>query len=286
MQPAVPVVETISAIRSWSRAARARGVSVGLVPTMGALHEGHLSLIRRAAAECAEVIVSVFVNPMQFNDARDLAAYPRSLDADVPTAASAGATAIFAPSEGEMYSFGAPLTRVEVSRLTDGLCGAARPGHFAGMATVVTKLLAACEPDRAYFGEKDYQQLVVVTRMVDDLNLAVRIVPCPTVREPDGLAMSSRNARLSPAEREQAPLISRALRSAEAAFRAGERDAAELVRLAREVLAGATLGAMDYVELVDARDLTPVTRVGRDALLAVAVRFPSARLIDNVVLRV
>jgi len=280
------VYHTIAEARAASRQARSRGAVVGLVPTMGALHEGHASLIRRAADECGHVIVSIFVNPTQFDEPGDLSAYPRTLDADLEVCAACGAAAVFCPSEAEMYPHGRPLTRVSASGLTDRLCGATRPGHFDGVATVCTKLFSACEPDRAYFGEKDYQQLLVVRRLVADLNLPVEIVPCPLIREPDGLALSSRNARLSSEERAEALVISRSLFAASALFERGERSVAALVDAVRAALADLYLGEVDYVELLDADDLSHIERVDRDAVLAVAVRFPSARLIDNVILRV
>lgn len=254
---------------------------MGLVPTMGALHEGHLSLIRAARADNDVVAVSIFVNPTQFGPREDLDRYPRDLEGDSVLCADAGADLIFCPSAEEMYP--EPYsTWVEVEGLTDGLCGRSRPGHFRGVCTVVSKLLNICGPDRAYFGEKDVQQLAVVTRMVRNLDFPVEIVPCPTVRESDGLAMSSRNARLSPEERAQAPVLYRALRAACDRVRAGERDAAALERLIRSILAEAPLGEVDYVEIVDAGDLRPVTTLSGQTVMALAVRFGDTRLIDNV----
>ncbi len=278
------VIREVAQIRTAARAARARGLVVGLVPTMGALHEGHLSLIRRARAECGLVAVSVFVNPLQFGEGEDYDRYPRTLERDTALSESAGADLVFAPSATEMYPEGRPLTTVSVARLTERLCGAHRPGHFDGVTTVVAKLFAACEPDRAYFGEKDYQQYRVIARMAGDLNLPVEVVPCPIVREADGLAMSSRNAFLSPEERGQALALSRALRAARAAYEGGERDVPRLLAGVREVLAEAPLGTPDYVEIVDALSLEPVTEARGPVVLALAVRFPSARLIDNTVL--
>jgi len=277
----IPCLATVSEIRAALAEARAGGDSIGLVPTMGALHEGHLSLIRAARAENDVVVVSIFVNPTQFGPNEDLKRYPRDLEGDGLLCAEAGADLIFCPSAGEMYP--EPYsTWVEVEGLTGGLCGRSRPGHFRGVCTVVSKLFNICDPERAYFGEKDAQQLAVVTRMVRNLDFPVEIVPCPTVREADGLAMSSRNARLSPQERAQAPVLYRALSAAYDRVRAGERDAPALDRLIRSILAGAPLGEVDYVEIVRADDLTPVATLSGENLMAVAVRFGETRLIDNV----
>jgi pantoate--beta-alanine ligase len=277
-------LERIDEVRAAARGARARGTVVGLVPTMGALHEGHLSLIRRAGAECGLVIVSVFVNPLQFGPGEDFERYPRTLAEDARLSESAGADVVFAPATSEMYPGGKPLTAVSVSGLTARLCGAHRPGHFDGVTTVVAKLLAVCEPDRAYFGAKDYQQYRVIARMAEDLNLAVGVVPCPIVREPDGLAMSSRNAFLGPEERVQALSLSRGLLAAREAYRAGERAAATLLAAVYASLSAAPLGVTDYVEMVDAVSLEPVPRADSASVIAVAVRFPSARLIDSIAL--
>lgn len=274
---------TTAATRAALEQARARGLTVGLVPTMGALHEGHLSLIRKARADGGVVIVSIFVNPTQFGQGEDLRHYPRPLEHDRDLAAAAGADLIFAPSVLEMYPEGYS-TWVDLEGLTAGLCGRSRPGHFRGVCTVVTKLLNICRPDRAYFGEKDAQQLVVVTRMARDLNLAVEIVPCPTVREADGLALSSRNARLTAEQRQEAPVLYRALLAARELLHGGERDAAVLDGTVRSVLAEATLGRIDYVEIVNKADLSPVVTVRGECLVAVAVWFGDTRLIDNITL--
>ncbi len=274
---------TTAATRAALEQARARGLTVGLVPTMGALHEGHLSLIRKARADGGVVIVSIFVNPTQFGQGEDLRHYPRPLEHDRDLAAAAGADLIFAPSVLEMYPEGYS-TWVDLEGLTAGLCGRSRPGHFRGVCTVVTKLLNICRPDRAYFGEKDAQQLVVVTRMARDLNLAVEIVPCPTVREADGLALSSRNARLTAEQRQEAPVLYRALLAARELLHGGERDAAVLDGTVRSVLAEATLGRIDYVEIVNKADLSPVVTVRGECLIAVAVWFGDTRLIDNITL--
>jgi len=274
---------TTAATRAALEQARARGLTVGLVPTMGALHEGHLSLIRKARADGGVVIMSIFVNPTQFGQGEDLRHYPRPLEHDRDLAAAAGADLIFAPSVLEMYPEGYS-TWVDLEGLTAGLCGRSRPGHFRGVCTVVTKLLNICRPDRAYFGEKDAQQLVVVTRMARDLNLAVEIVPCPTVREADGLALSSRNARLTAEQRQEAPVLYRALLAARELLHGGERDAAVLDGTVRSVLAEATLGRIDYVEIVNKADLSPVVTVRGECLIAVAVWFGDTRLIDNITL--
>ena len=278
----IPCLETISGIRTFLEEARAQGCSIGLVPTMGALHEGHLSLIRRACSENGLVVVSVFVNPTQFGPGEDLEVYPRDLKRDRALAETAGADVVFSPAVAEMYPEGFS-TWVEGEGLTSGLCGATRPGHFRGVCTVVTKLLNICWPERAYFGRKDAQQLAVVQRLVRDLDLAAEIVPCSTVREADGLAVSSRNTRLTAEERAQAPVIYRALRVAEGYVRGGERDARVIEALVRRVLAEAGLCRVDYVEVVRADDLTSTTVVSGESLIAVAAWFGGTRLIDNIV---
>jgi pantoate--beta-alanine ligase len=281
---AIRCLTTIVEVRAALDPARAQGASVGLVPTMGALHEGHLSLIRAARAENDAVVVSIFVNPTQFGPSEDLERYPRDLERDHGLAERAGADLIFAPAVGEMYPE-RYSTWVEVEGLTAGLCGRSRPGHFRGVCTVVAKLLDICLPDRAYFGEKDAQQLAVITRMVRDLDMRVQIVPCPTVREPDGLAMSSRNTRLMPAERAQAPVLYRALSAARDLVQGGELEAAALDQAVRSVLAEAPLAEVDYVEIVRVDDLTPVTAIGGECLIALAVWFGDTRLIDNIRVR-
>jgi len=280
MSASIPCLSTISELRALLDEHRGRGACVGLVPTMGALHEGHVSLIRAARAENDVAVVSIFVNPPQFGPDEDLAKYPRDLERDRQLAEEAGADLIFHPSAAEMYRDG-HSTWVDVEGLTAGLCGRSRPGHFRGVCTVVTKLFAICQPERAYFGEKDAQQLAVIKHMVRDLNLLVQIVPCPTVREADGLAMSSRNVRLAPEQRAQAPMVHRALEAARELVRKGERNAAVLAGAIRTVLAEAPLGEIDYVEIVDAGELTPVTTIAGECLIALAVRFGDVRLIDN-----
>jgi pantoate--beta-alanine ligase len=279
------VARTIGEIRSAvAEARRAGAAAVGLVPTMGALHEGHYSLIEAARGECDFVVVSIFVNPTQFGLGEDYLQYPRALPGDLAGCESRGVGAVFAPEAKEMYP-GVPTTTVHVGALSEVLCGAHRPGHFDGVCTVVAKLFGAAAPDAAWFGRKDYQQLVVIRRMVADLNLPVRIEEVPIVREPDGLAMSSRNGRLTPQERSQAPALSRALREAQGRVAQGAQEAR---KVAGEIRAGiekwAPLGDIDYVEIVDPATLGGVVTVTRPAVAAVAVRFPSARLIDNVLL--
>ena len=257
-----------------------RGRTIGLVPTMGALHAGHLSLIRRAREACDEVVVSIFVNPAQFDDAADLAAYPRDEDRDVALASEAGADLVFAPAADEVYPPGF-ATSVQVGGITSVLEGAHRgAAHFAGVTTVVTKLLNVVSPDVAYFGQKDAQQSVVIRRLVRDLDLPVRIEVCPTVREPDGLALSSRNARLSAEERRRALAIPRALAAAGDLVAGGERDPDAILASARAHLDVPGVH-VEYVALVDPYELEPVAWLSAPSLLAVAVRVGSTRLIDN-----
>jgi len=270
-------LRTVGAVREHVRAARAAGRAIGLVPTMGAFHDGHLSLIRAARAACDEVVVWLFVNPSQFDEAADLAAYPRREAEDAALAAREGADVLFAPAAEEVYPPGFATT-VNVAGLGDVLEGAHRPGHFAGVATVVTKMLNMVAPDVAFFGRKDAQQLALVRRLVRDLDVPVRIEALPIVRDPDGLAMSSRNARLSPDERRRALALHRGLRAAEAAFAAGERDPARL-----RAAVGAQLDGVDaeYVALVDPDTFRPLDAVDGRVLVAVAARVGATRLIDN-----
>jgi pantoate--beta-alanine ligase len=282
----VEVIRTIEAVRASSDAARARREAVGLVPTMGALHEGHASLFRRAREERDHVVASIFVNPLQFGDPGDLAAYPRDEERDLALAEQLGADVVFAPSAEEMYPRGAPEVTVDPGPLGERLEGAARPGHLRGVATVVAKLFHAMGPGAAYFGEKDAQQLAVIRRMVRDLSFPVEVVACPTVREPGGLALSSRNARLSDEQRDAAGVLFFALTEAAERARSGERDAARLVAvMAREI--GATSQArLDYAVVVDDETFEEVRSlegVGRARAL-VAARFGDVRLIDNLVL--
>lgn len=258
---------------------------VGLVPTMGALHDGHLSLIRRARADCDTVVVSLFVNPAQFRPGEDLEAYPRDEERDVALAEAEGVDVLFAPPTEEVYPPGFD-TRVQVGRLTSVLCGdpdRRGPDHFTGVATVVVKLFNMVAPDVAYFGQKDAQQALVIHRLVRDLDIPVTIEVCPTVREPSGLAISSRNAYLDREERERAVALSRALAAAEAAVAGGERSASAVLRAARSELDAARVEP-EYLELRSARDLSPARRVNGSTLLAVAARVGNTRLIDNTIL--
>lgn len=278
------ILRTIAEVRAEIRAARAEGKTVGLVPTMGAFHEGHLSLMRQARAENGLLVVSLFVNPTQFAANEDLSTYPRDEQRDAALAEAEAVDILFAPLPAEMYPQGF-ATNIHVAGITEVLDGAIRGAHhFDGVATVVTKLFGIVRPDVAYFGQKDAQQVLVVRRVVRDLDLDVRIEACPIVREPDGLAMSSRNVYLDPDARAQAAALSRALDAAKAVLAAGERDGESIRSVARAVLAEASID-VEYLELRDAETLQPVTRVDRDALLLVAARVGAARLIDNHLLR-
>ena len=273
------VLETVAAFRE---ARRAHG-ELGFTPTMGFLHEGHLALVARARAETAAVAASLFVNPTQFGDPQDLERYPRDTPGDLAKLERAGVDLVFAPSVAEMYPPGA-ATHVEVGPLGDVLEGAARPSHFAGVATVVAKLFNIVAPTRAYFGEKDAQQVAVIRRLVRDLDLPVEVVACPTVREADGLALSSRNVRLSPAQRAAAPVLHRALRAAQSLAAAGGRDAERLRAAVRAVVASEPLADLDYVSVADPGSLEELSRLDGPALLSLAARFGPVRLIDNLVL--
>jgi pantoate--beta-alanine ligase len=277
------ILRTVSELRQWSRTHRGFGGSIGLVPTMGALHAGHASLIRAASAACRHVAVSIFVNPTQFGPNEDFARYPRTFDADCALAQAAGAEVVFAPSAEELYPPSA-CTFVEVENLSGRLDGASRPGHFRGVATVVAKLLIASEPDRAYFGQKDAAQVAVLRRMVTDLALATELVVCPIVREPDGLALSSRNIYLSPAEHVQALALNRSVRQIEALAASGERHSETLIEAARDVLSREPGVRIDYVELVDWSTLRPTEKASPGTLFAVAAWVGPTRLIDNAIL--
>ena len=276
------IIRTIQEMRAETEARRRAGETVGMVPTMGFFHEGHLSLMRRARAECGMVVVSLFVNPTQFGPGEDLAAYPKDFERDCALAAAEGVDAMFAPEAGEMYA-GDHATFVNVERLTGNLCGASRPVHFRGVATVVAKLFNACRPQRAYFGLKDYQQVRVIETMIRDLNFDIELVRCPIVREPDGVAMSSRNSYLSAEERRAATILRRSLVAAGKRIKEGARDGAAIARELREAIETEPLASVDYAQVVDAESLAPLGRVHGAALLAVAVRIGRARLIDNLV---
>ncbi|MBX6754911.1 pantoate--beta-alanine ligase [Thermorudis peleae] len=275
------VAETVAAVRAWRQQHHLK--AVGFVPTMGYLHEGHLALVRRARAENPVVAVSIFVNPTQFGPQEDYARYPRDIPRDLALLAREGVDLVFTPSVEEMYPPGF-ASFIAVGPIGERLEGAARPGHFRGVATVVAKLFNIVQPTRAYFGQKDAQQVLVIRRMVADLNVPVTIVPVATVREPDGLAMSSRNVYLSPTEREIAAAIPQALFAAEARYHAGERDAEALRALVRAHLAATPGIQLEYVSVADAKTLDELDTVDRPALLSLAARVGTTRLIDNVLL--
>jgi pantoate--beta-alanine ligase len=272
-------VRTCDSIAAF-RKARAGFKDIGLVPTMGFLHEGHLSLVRRAKAECGTVAVSIFVNPTQFNRADDLEKYPRDLDRDLSLLAEAGADLVFSPSAEEMYPAGFDAA-VQIGGVTEGLEGAARPGHFAGVATVVLKLLNIAQPTRAYFGQKDAQQAAVIRKMVCDLDMPVEIAVAATVREADGLAMSSRNVRLSLEARAAAPVLHRALLAGAALIKAGEKDAKKVRAAISAPIEAEPLAKIDYVSAADANTLKELDAVTGPVLLSLAVLFGDVRLIDN-----
>lgn len=278
----VTTVRTIAELRTRLDDARRAGGTVGFVPTMGFLHEGHASLMRAARADADVVVTSIFVNPLQFAPHEDLDAYPRDLAGDTALAAREGVDLLLVPSVREMYPGGAVLTNVSVREVSAPLEGRTRPTHFDGVATVVTKLFSIVGPCRAYFGEKDFQQLAVVRRLALDLSLPVEVVGCPTVREADGLAMSSRNAYLTAEERAAAPVVHRALRAGLAALEAGERDPAAVRAAMRALLDAEPLAEPDYAEVVDAATFAVPERLDGVLRLLVAARFGGARLIDNV----
>ncbi|HON33366.1 MAG TPA: pantoate--beta-alanine ligase [Synergistales bacterium] len=277
------VATRVNEAREFLKRKREAGGTIGLVPTMGFLHEGHLSLVRRAMGENDTCVVSIFVNPLQFGPSEDFDAYPRDMGRDLDLLASEGVELVFAPGVDEMFS---PdhSTIVSEKKLSGFLCGSARPGHFDGVCTIVLKLFNILRPDRAYFGEKDYQQLQVIRRMVRDLDLEVKVIGCPIVREEDGLALSSRNTYLGEAEREQAIALSRALAQARSVFDAGERGCRSILDVVRMVVESYPMVSLEYAEIRDAVDLSPVKRVDRKVVVAVAARIGRARLIDNTIL--
>jgi pantoate--beta-alanine ligase len=277
------ILRTVAELRQWSREGRKSGQTIGLVPTMGALHAGHASLIRAAAASCGQVAVSVFVNPTQFGPHEDYAVYPRTLEADCALAEAHGANVVFAPAVEELYPTGA-ATFVEVEGLSSRLDGASRAGHFRGVATVVSKLLIAAEPDRAFFGQKDAAQVAVLRRMVADLRLPTEIEVCPIVREADGLALSSRNLYLSADERMRALTLSRVILETKALVAGGERRSGTLIAAALETFAMEPEICVDYVELVNWATLEPVETAVPGSLFAVAAWVGATRLIDNTIL--
>jgi pantoate--beta-alanine ligase len=276
----VETIRTIAWMKEHARLVRAENRIIGLIPTMGALHEGHLALVKRAKRECSEIITSIFVNPKQFGPNEDLARYPRTFEADAEKLAAAGVDAIFAPEAADVYP-SAFRTYVSVEGLSERLEGRSRPGHFRGVATVVLKLLEIVQPHFAYFGRKDAQQVRIISQMAHDLNVGAEIIVCPIVRETDGLALSSRNAYLKPDERKAATVLHRALTAARDELAAGARDALQLQTVLRNVLQAEPLAAVDYAEIVDADTFEPIVRVARPSYVVLAVFFGKTRLIDN-----
>ncbi len=277
-------IRTISWMKEKAREARLEQRVIGLVPTMGALHAGHMALVERARKACSPVYVSIFLNPTQFGANEDLSKYPQPLEADLEKLTSANADGLFLPTAEEMYPAGFS-TYVHVEGISERLEGKSRPGHFRGVATVVLKLFEIVQPHYAYFGRKDAQQVRIIQNMVRDLDLNVELVICPTVREADGLAMSSRNSYLSPEERRAAAVLFLALRAAKTELSAGVKDTLELQRTMRKVLQSEPRARVDYAEIVDAETFEPLARVGRDSYALLAVRIGSTRLIDNMLIR-
>lgn len=274
------IIETIKEVREQVRAWRREGLTVGLVPTMGYLHEGHKSLIDRAVAENDKVVVSVFVNPMQFGPSEDLESYPRDMERDAALCEQAGAALVFHPQPEEMYPEDFS-SYVDMNTLTGGLCGKSRPIHFRGVCTVVAKLFHIVEPDKAYFGQKDAQQLAVIRHMVSDLSFGIEIVGCPIIREEDGLAKSSRNTYLSEAERKAALILSQSLMEGKTSVEKGEKSAANLKKLITDKIETEPLAKIDYVEVVNWNTLEPVEQIEKPVLVAIAVYIGKTRLIDN-----
>jgi len=279
------IINRVEEIRSIVKDLKRQGKTVGLVPTMGYLHEGHLTLIRQAKTVCDVVVASIFVNPLQFGPNEDYAVYPRDMEKDSKNAAEAGLDILFAPEVDDMYpqGFQNMLTFVDVIKVTEKLCGALRPGHFRGVATVVTKLFNIVGPDAAFFGQKDAQQVVVIKRMVTDLNIDINIITVPIVREADGLAMSSRNVFLSPEERKAALVLNQALTKAAILMDTGETNGDRLRGAMREMIAAEPLASIDYIAICDTETLEELTVIDKKALLALAVKIGKTRLIDNVV---
>jgi len=277
------ICRTISEMRAARHAAPSHGKTLGLVPTMGALHQGHLSLVRMAKAQCDVVVVSIFINPLQFGPSEDLAKYPRNFDRDRELLEREGMDFVFAPSVEEMYPAGA-VTYVTVEGLSDKLCGRSRPKHFRGVTTVVSKLFNIVQPERAFFGQKDAAQCTVIRRMVNDLNIPVQVVIGPIVREPDGLAMSSRNAYLDASQRQSALVLHRSLQNVQERFDRGERRPHALIEAGKKTFAQEPTVRLDYLEIVDPETLDPIEDLSRGALVAVAAFVGKARLIDNIVL--
>lgn len=279
------LVTDIASLKDIIEEKKQKGLSIGFVPTMGFLHEGHLSLMRKAREENDFLVISIFVNPLQFGEGEDYEEYPRDLERDAALAESTGCDLVFSPTVREMYPPGY-ATFVQVEKLTEGLCGASRPGHFLGVTTVVAKLFNLVRPDRAYFGQKDAQQAFVLIKMVEDLNMNLKIIVLPTVREPDGLAMSSRNKYLTSEQRKEAVVLYKSLRVAEALIKKGEREAEIIKKNIFKTISEAKQAQVDYIEIVDSKQLRSVSRVNGRCLIAVAVKFGQTRLIDNVLVEV
>jgi pantoate--beta-alanine ligase len=279
------IVRSVAAMEAWSRGLRREGVAIGFVPTMGALHEGHRSLIRKARLASEALVVSLFVNPTQFGPGEDYATYPRTLKDDATLCRREGVDVLFAPSAAAMYQPGAHVS-VTVGDLAQRWEGMIRPGHFDGVATVVTKLFSIVRPDRAYFGQKDFQQLVIVRRLAEDLNLGVTVVVCPTVRETDGLALSSRNQYLTRAQRQVAPVLHEALQAGRTAILRGIRFGAQVARAMQRVVEQEPGVTVDYLACCDPQTLEPLPRITKQAVLLGAIRLGRVRLIDNLLVKV
>ena len=277
------IAKTIRSVRKLIRQARSKGKSIGLVPTMGALHRGHISLIEKAAKDTGFVVVSIFVNPTQFGPKEDFKKYPRPVQDDLNACRKAGADLVFAPSAKQMYPQ-QNLTWVSVEKLSEPLCGRFRPGHFRGVATVCTKLFNIVQPDLAFFGRKDAQQAIIIKRLVADLNFPLKIIVCPTVREKSGLAMSSRNHYLTPQEKIDAACLYKSLRKAVQMAGAGIIDANKIIAQMRKILTAAASAKIEYIEIVDAGTLCPIKKIDRPALVALAVRIGRTSLIDNIII--
>ncbi len=276
-------IQSLLDMKQWSKATRLKNETIGFVPTMGALHEGHLSLVRKSKESCDRTVVSIFVNPLQFAAHEDLEHYPQNLERDFELLKKESVDLVFVPKPKQMYPEGFQ-TAVEVSQLSQTLCGKSRPAHLRGVATVVLKLFAVVRPDKAFFGNKDFQQRVIIDRLVKDLHLDVEIVGCPIVREKEGLAMSSRNVYLSPEERKRATVLYRALGKGEKLFQAGERQSSKIIAYVTEMIDKENPKHIDYVQVCDAETLEEVSEIKKPSVLAVAAQFGKARLIDNVVL--
>lgn len=279
------ILNTVESVRNVVKEWRRQGLTVGLVPTMGFLHEGHESLIKRAVKENDRVVVSVFVNPTQFAPNEDLETYPRDMDRDSKLCCNAGASIIFHPEPSEMY-YGDACTKVHVDNLSKGLCGKTRPIHFDGVCTVVSKLFNIVTPDRAYFGEKDAQQLAIIRRMVRDLNFDIEIIGCPIIRESDGLAKSSRNTYLSKEERQAALILSKSLKKAREVLEGGLRNVAEIRAIMTDMIEAEPLAKIDYIEIVDSESLEAVENIEKSVLIAMAVYIGKTRLIDNITFKI